>query len=565
MESTRRRLLRESNSDSGAIVDEMKTYSHVPVANDGIHEYGNVRIKPISSGPFLSSDEIELPLVSSNFDVIEFSNTYIHLKTRIALRCTNPPELSGPASDPLNKMLNENQFVMIGLKASPHIIRDYRFKHEGTIIPTTVQSRAVTESFLYSTFKAKSEIANKKFVFSPYDEVSVMENSLCGIYVPLKDLKSEAVYKDVDIIIPLREILAMEAFNEYPRNIFGELRLVFHVTAEAFVYTEVNPQVSIRKGIVSGKIDRTIPHLSDLLAIDGDTFNYQHSFEQIGIPSAIQFVSGYDSENNKFLYTTQAEFQPHIDEIKVQEAWVDAKGYRMNFNAARELANHFSQHPFAVCAQKVIVQQFPSGPTPSGLSTSMNVRLNHVTDIEILHPTDSRQRTVFRNILHDSYQVQIGNKRFPDQLTSTVSPQFHEQQIQSSDFDSIFEANDEYEHSLTDNMIEENEDGTVTVLKPTTDNTSFVPIFSCERAGSGGELWFDGLDAINEKVELNSRPIYQGKADVYYKDANTPNPMLCMCSEAYWIFRLIDGRPNVQFVSGHTYEEGFNNPSIDAC
>ena len=346
MEQTRRRLLRESNTESGAIVDEMKSYSKQPVANDGIHEYGNVRIKPISSGPFLSSDEIELPLTSSNFDVIEFSNTYIHLKTRIALRCTNPPELNG--DDAFTKMLGENQFVMVGLKASPHIIRDYRFKHNGTIIPTTVQSRAVTESFLYSTFKAKSEIANKKFVFSPYEEASQMENSLCGIYVPLKDLSSEAIYKEIDIVIPLREILALESFQEYPNKIFGELRLVFHVTSEAFVYTEVNPQTSIRRGIVTGKIDRTVPHLSEVLAVDGHSFDYQHSYEQVGIPSNVQFISGFDAANNKLTYATQLQFQPHIDEIRVSEAWVDAKGYRMSIEAERQLIAHFSSQPFAV-------------------------------------------------------------------------------------------------------------------------------------------------------------------------------------------------------------------------
>ena len=36
MESTRRRLLQESNMESGSIVDEMKSYSREPVANDGI-------------------------------------------------------------------------------------------------------------------------------------------------------------------------------------------------------------------------------------------------------------------------------------------------------------------------------------------------------------------------------------------------------------------------------------------------------------------------------------------------------------------------------------------------
>ena len=50
MENTRRRLLNESNTDTGSIVDEMKSYSKAPVTNDGINVYGNVRINPITSG-----------------------------------------------------------------------------------------------------------------------------------------------------------------------------------------------------------------------------------------------------------------------------------------------------------------------------------------------------------------------------------------------------------------------------------------------------------------------------------------------------------------------------------
>ena len=562
MESSRRRFLGTSHTDSGAIVDEMKSYSKVPVQNDGINEYGNIRIKPISSGPFQTSDEIELPLTSTNFDVMEFSNTYIHLKARIALRCSNPPVVEG--SDDFAKMLGENQYLFLGFKASPHIIRDYQFKFNGTPISTTMQSRAITESFLYSTFKSKSEMANKKYVFSPYAEVSQLDNSLCGLYIPIKDLKSEAVYKTVDVIIPLKELLCMEDFNEFPNSIFGELRIIFHVSSEAFVYTEVNPVSSIRKGIISGKIDKTVPHLSEVLGVDADSFDFQHSFEQIGIGSAVQYISGYDSSTNKLTYSTASSFVPFIDSIEIRDAWVDARGYRMDTTALRSLVSHFSSQPFTVCAQKVEVNQFPSGPEASGLRTSMNVKFNHCTDIEILHPTDSRQRTVFRNIQYDNYQIQIGNRRFPEQFVGTQSAEFHEQQIQSTDFDSIFEANDEYEHSLTDARIEEKADGTVQILKPTTDNTSFVPIFQLERSGSGTELWFDGIDSPNEKVELTGKPQFQGRADVYYKDANTPSPILCCCGEAYWIFRLINSEPRCQFVAAHSYEEGYNNPDIEA-
>ena len=557
MESTRRRILHESNTESGAIVDEMRSYSRVPTKNDGINIYGNVRINPITSGPFSNSQEISIPITSSNFDVIEFSNTYLHILARLRIRCSNPPVVEG--DDEFANMLKQNQYVMLGLKCGSHVIRDYQFKFNNVPITTTMQSSSVYEQFLYSTFKAKSELANKKYVFSPYEEAKVMENSVCGIYIPIGDLTSGSFYKELDIIIPLRELLIMEAFNEYPSKIFGELQLVFHTTNEAFVYTEVDPITSIRKNIISGKIDKTVPHLSEVLACVGDTFDYNHSYEQIGIAAPVQYISGWNEETSNLKFSTMPEFTPYIDELVCQEVWVDCKGYRMSDDATRELVNHFRSNPFTVCAQKVEVNTFPAGPEASGLRTSMNVRFNHVTDIEILHPTDSRQRTVFRNICHDNYQVQIGNMRYPEQLISTISPQFHEMQIQATDFDSIFEANDEYEHSLTDPQT----DG-VHFLKPTTDNTSFVPIFQTERSGSGSELWFDGIDRLTEKIEINSKPLYPTK-DVYYKGPNTPSPILCATTETYWIFRLMpDGRPNCQYVTANTYEDAYNNPTLES-
>ena len=163
----RRGILNEARSQTGAIVDEMKAYALTPVANDGMNIYGNVRINPIQSAPFTNAQEISIPITTTNFDVIEFSNTYLHILAKLRIRVTSPPVVEG--DDDFAKMLKENQFVMIGLKAGPHVIRDYQIKFNNVPVTTTTQSSAVYESFLYSTFKGKSEIANKKYVFTPYE------------------------------------------------------------------------------------------------------------------------------------------------------------------------------------------------------------------------------------------------------------------------------------------------------------------------------------------------------------------------------------------------------------
>ena len=179
----RSRLLSESNTQDGSIVSEMKSYSLAPVPNDGIHVYGNTRINPDVSAPFTSSQEITLRLTSSNFDICEFANSYIHMSLRLRLRFSNAPVVNG--DDEFAKMLKENQFVFLGLKCSNQIIRNYSFKHNDVPITTTLQSNAVYESYLYSAFMSKSERANKKYIFSPYEEVSVLDNSLCGLYLPI--------------------------------------------------------------------------------------------------------------------------------------------------------------------------------------------------------------------------------------------------------------------------------------------------------------------------------------------------------------------------------------------
>lgn len=556
MSYNRRRVLNEAHSQSGAIVDEMKSYSLVPTPNDGINIYGNIRINPITSAPFTNSQEIQIPITSSNYDVMEFSNTYIHILARLRIRCTNPPKVEG--DDDFAKMLKQNQFIMLGLKCGNHVIRDYSVKFNNVPIPTTTQSAAVYEHFLYSTFKAKSEIANKKYVFSPYDEVHEFNNSICGIYIPIGDLEEGTFYKELDIIIPIREILPFQAFSEFPTRIFGSLELVFHTTPDAFVYTEVSPITSIRKNIISGKIDKSTPHLSEVLACVDETFDYTHAFEQVGIASPVQFISGWDEENNKLKFSTMNEFTPYIDELVSMEVWCDAKGYRATDSAINELMNYFSTNAFVVPSQRITTHVFPAGPEPSGLRTSMSIQFNHTTDITLLHPTDSRQRTVFRNIEADHYQIMIGVRRVPDQLISTLSPEFYEQQIQNSDFDTIFEANESWERSLTDPL----SDGEK-FLKPTTDNTSFAPNFNVERNGSNGNsLWFDGINSY-EKVEITSVPLHPQK-DVYYQGASSPSPILCLTSDTAWVFRILNGKPSVQYLINNTLETGIQDPSIEA-
>ena len=191
METTRRSLLNATRDLEGSIEDTMKTYSLKPILNDGANLYGNTRISPKISGPYQDSKEIEISMCSDNFDVTEFENSYMHLDITLTVRLPYYPQ-GLDLTDAVTAALLRNQYVFVGLKCGSHVIRNYQFKFHDMPLSSTVQSSAVYESFLYSNFKAKGEIANKKFVFSPYDEVSTHDNSICGIYVSLYDIVQAA-------------------------------------------------------------------------------------------------------------------------------------------------------------------------------------------------------------------------------------------------------------------------------------------------------------------------------------------------------------------------------------
>ena len=556
MYPTRSRILNESQSQDGSIVSEMKAYTIPPVENDGLNIYGNIRVTPDTSAPFSSSQEINLKLTSTNFDIIEFDNSFIHMQLKLRVRFSNAPTVTG--SDDFANMLKKNQFVFIGLKSSNQIIRTYSFKHNDVPITTSLQSNGVYEGFLYSAFMSKGERENKKYVFSPYEEVSQLDNSLCGMYVPIGDLV-DGVYMNMDLILPYRNLLALSGWLEFCNRIFGELKLVFTVTSDAFVYTQVNPITSIRKGIISGKISKSISHLSEVLAVDPDSFDYKHAFEQVTVPSAVQYISGYDETTSKLTFSSQAEFTPYIDEIIVQDVYADVRGYRVQETALRTLMAYWQNEPFVVPAQRLDTFTFPANATPSGIHSSMNVRFNKCTDAVVLFPRDSRHRTIFTNICYDKLVLQIGTRRFPDTLIATNSPQWFAMQLQSTDFDSIFAANEEWEHSLTDC----NTDGEYD-LNPVTDNTSFVPIFSFERSNghTHASTWCDGIDG-QVKVEISGNPKYPAH-DVYYNGTSMPSPILCCDQESWWIFRLRpDGLPNVQYVINSNYGDAYNNPALE--
>ncbi|KAA6376398.1 MAG: hypothetical protein EZS28_028076 [Streblomastix strix] len=149
---------------------------------------------------------------------------------------------------------------------------------------------------------------------------------------------------------------------------------------------------------------------------------------------------------------------------------------------------------------------FTTSATLTGIRTSQNIPLSHVTDFCLLFPKEARATTCFENPYYQNIQVTTYGHNFPDIPMNTLDQQqFFQLQFNVSNLNLLFEASDEFEDALTTLR-----NRATRRLNPHTDLTSFLKTLQCKR-NSNGALTFDMLDIQNQNtsVELRGAPIYQ--------------------------------------------------------
>ncbi|KAA6391137.1 MAG: hypothetical protein EZS28_013335 [Streblomastix strix] len=134
-------------------------------------------------------------------------------------------------------------------------------------------------------------------------------------------------------------------------------------------------------------------------------------------------------------------------------------GYKATDDYLQRVRELFAKRPFVIPAQRVEAWSFPTSATTSGIRSSQNIPLSHVTDLYLL-----------------------------------------------------FEATDEFEDALTTSR-----NTASRRLNPHTVLTLFMITLQSEK-NSNGALTFDGLDSnnFNVSIEFRREPICFGEIDYCY-------------------------------------------------
>ncbi|KAA6401374.1 MAG: hypothetical protein EZS28_003097 [Streblomastix strix] len=167
------------------------------------------------------------------------SGSYFNLFLSIVLTANVQFDHKFEGSEEYNK---DGTVLLIGLKSTTQIIREYTIYHRTRTIDGTLYNDSTTEQFIYNTVKPRT----------------------CGTYVTMIDIE-DAIKDQVSVpytmpirfrlSIPLDDILIFSGFTDYPNSLFGDLKIKFKTNPNAFVFALVNSIISTAKYQTMNKTD----------------------------------------------------------------------------------------------------------------------------------------------------------------------------------------------------------------------------------------------------------------------------------------------------------------------
>ncbi|KAA6366153.1 MAG: hypothetical protein EZS28_038320 [Streblomastix strix] len=230
-------------------------------------------------------------------------------------------------------------------------------------------------------------------------------------------------------------------------------------------------------------------------------YQYTKQFTQMGCIAGLITKISIEQITDSGLKNLMCSISPVTLSIKsyvITEAAANISGQKATDDCLQRIRDFYGNRPFVVSSQRVEARSFPKSATTTGIRTSQNVPLSHVTDLYMLLPKDARASTCYENSCYHNMQATTCRRNFPYLPLNTLDQQFFQKQLNTSNLDLLFEAADEVEDALTTPR-----NTSSRRLNPCTDLISFMITLQCER-NSNGALKFDGLDT---QIKMPPPPI----------------------------------------------------------
>ena len=476
-----------------------------------------------------------LRLTSENFTITQMEKSFVTVLLEFYVKLSQSVDVTADT----NKLIR----LFVGLKNAAEFFGKLDSICNNVMLKNT-QDDAVREQFAYNSIKGRSQKATAKFSHSTWENVSMMSESVCGIYVPLADIADGQPHKvQMELTIPYQDFLKYQAFTLYPNEIVGELKELVQTSMEGFVWAPISPKI----------VKENIEFLDNSTIAEDIPSNIPitRKFTQVGNPATIitEYKTGTQSdalegyikvpngtENGNDLKTGAVTLT--ITAATVQMMRTNIAGFNIKPDCLAGLRSYLSHNAILIPSQTHERRQFASAARSTGIDATTDISLSNATNITIMFPKRATDATCFDNIMYQNVQLSVNKHSYPDTEVSTIGARFYQMQLVADELDGTLEATQEYEDSFTQPLND-----------PTTgkryancrsDGTSFHINFQLERSNAG--YVFDGIDTGTQTVPITFRgqPIYSGDNDTYYiydpdhKDQHPPAPELWICQDTYF-------------------------------
>ena len=504
----------------GNVFESFQNLTNLIPINDGSGSFIQLSSEAYAQDLPLYSENTEttINITTTDHNISQINDSFLIVNGTMTIRI---PEINATA-------LIDDPYLFFGHKSSNKIFRQMRILHNGKNTEY-LSTESLREGFGFGVYKDTNEKKAKKHTHTLYEDIAAYNPGICGTYVKLSNFKNtnKTAVIPFRYIVPLSDLLPLQAFSLYPSEICGALSLRLNFTLRGLVFCQV-PPVAVKESteFLTG-IRKTI--ISSLFEIPFD-----HKFTQIGDAARI-----IDIDLNGDDYETRT-VTPILDGFSITRLSCQHMGYGVKPETMNAIKNMLENQPILIPAQQMEFVKYASAL--AGHSSSYSASVSHVftnaESISVVFPTTANQFTAFRNPMINNFQLKIDGKLYPAIRMSTNtdnSPEFLTFQLNASDLDGAISPTTSLMYSLTENR----HDSTGNRYAYSRfDNSDFILTMSTERS-QGGNV-FDGLNTSGPvTVELRFDPLFTGGNNVYYYDdfgnINTQAPELWICKDTFFI------------------------------
>ena len=521
---------------AGDVYSSFVRLNNVISKNDGIRSFSILTNNCYDSDQgFYDDQQTHIRITNSLHDINQISQTYL----RMTFEAVVSVDTNLAANSVFTKAKPTYNLYFLGWKNANECLKQLEVENMN-IDTNYLQTECAKEGFCYSTYKPREEKMSNRYVHSRYEDVRCGKDGVCGVYfgyrgtganngAVLEDKKptnaiynastdvighSEFTVQNIQVVLPITDILAFQCFEDFPSGL-GDIVLKIFLNKDSMVWTQVDPfEYAKQELLYFNNSDLDDGFFTASSATIGQSYN--HRFFQVG-------ESGKCVTNmSDAPVLTLADRKFSVKTLKCVRMQCECYGYNVTQECKRQLVSLFTpSNPYTIPAQQIDVKYFANKVDQNQYDNDFTYALHNVTDFVIVFPKNSTNVTTFLNPMIEEIQLRVDGKLYPNQpFEKSWDHRFYMAMMLASDFQSFYQADDEYVNSFL--IPRKNE------VNCPTDMTSFIMTMQAER-NSGG-FFFDGLETGNQNVNISLR--FQRSKDWEYS-TNCP-PQVWFTRDTYW-------------------------------